>query len=234
MLSAGALAASFAPPVNPPTWWTSAPNNVTRLQYHSFATDPNLGLSPDYTMDGFDPGFLPNPPYPVNTQDWWTFGNTTFSAGTSPASAQYGDGASASVDAGTTLTKAMGNEPQAFVDKTYFYEVVWTTKLFYGGGSLPINFPQLSVTGFGAAPTYTVTGDGGGLAGSSRIDTTQWYVSYWTGTISPQPDYETFSIFFPEASYVDSVWVGTICPEPASMVGVGCFTALALLLRRQS
>lgn len=224
------LALAQPDPVNPPDWWVHPPGDTTRLQYHSFATNPDLNLQPDYTENGFTPATLPSPPYPQGVIDKWTLDtgtqlNTVLDPALRPDPA-LGDGTVALVPADGDFIKAMGNATLLPV-KEYFYQIVWSTPLFLSGGPQPINVPSLDLT----APNATVTGDGGGLLKTERVG--DWWITTWQGEIRPQPEYEVFDVNFFEDTYVDSVWVGTHCvPEPGTGLLAACGLGVAFIRRR--
>lgn len=191
------------PPIDRPDWWVHPPDSTTRLQYHSFINNPNNNNPPDYTDNGFVPA----------VSDQWTFAgplNQPVSPGTTDA---YGD--SHALLTSDNLTKLMGNAELLAV-KEWYVSMVWSTQAFLENGTpLPINTPILDVTSPGI-PEQDIIGDG--IEKSlTRVRNNTWWVSVWEGTITPQPDQETFDIQFFEPTYVDSIWIGTHCvPEPAT------------------
>jgi hypothetical protein len=209
------------PPVDKPSWWTHPPDGLTRLQYHSFKTDPDLTTTPDYVQNG----------YPPSVPDDWTITGVDLNQTVAkPQDPLYGDGVAALVEPTDTFKKLMGNQA-APLTKLWFVEIVWTTKSYVDLGILPLNFPYLDV----AATGSSVQGDGGGILNTTRHG--DWWVTTWSGTIIPQPNQETFTFSFVEATYVDSAWIGTHCvPTPAAGIGaLGLMTAYVAVrsLRRR-
>lgn len=204
VFSAAANATLTIPP--PPDWWQFPPDGGTRLQYHSFQTDPNLNLDPDYTYDGFTPSvpdswtLPPDIMYGVAIPNFWPIL-------WSGHAGNLNDGIGALLPTAATLTKHMGNLHVDSLDKEFYALAIWS-----GPGTLTMSVT--SEAGASITSTQTQYGEAG------------WFATILEGTISPQPDWEDFSFAFSNGQvYLDSIYVGTHCvPEPAScgllLVGV--------------
>jgi|GEM_PF-7003064 len=225
VISVTFVCASFAlpldPPVEKPSWWTHPPDSLTRLQYHSFLDDPDQGTEPDYTEDGYTPDF----------SDDWTISTGTYNqnlSGKVTQDATYGDNIAVLLTGDRQFDKYMGNSV-LLPEKKWFVEIVWTPWAYVENGIPPINSPGLDVQ---VPPSHNVTGDGGGLLNTTRKD--DWWLTRWSGSIEPQPQWEKFVFTFYEDTYVDSVWIGTHCvPEPSTLLLLG-LGGIGLLRRRKS
>jgi len=122
----------------------------------------------------------------------------------------YGDGEAMLLPtAGDSFTKVMGNTPNPENLKQFFVEIVWKPVSSFNNSS-----PTLTVT----APTGGVAWNppqppGTGGPGTYPIGS-GWYLTDWSGIISPQPASETFTITAPQPAYIDSAWIGTHCVTP--------------------
>jgi hypothetical protein len=197
------------PPVNTPDWWVHPPDGQTRLQYYSFVNPPGSNIPPDYTENGYSP----------NVPDSYSWSaDATFDNDVTAPTDPYGDNIAMELPtAGDSFTKVMGNIAMPDKAKDYFVEVVWE----------PVSDDPSSLTLDVTSPT------GGVVPSGEGVDPDGWYVQWWTGTITPQPEYETFIITAPQPVYIDSLWIGTNChpiPEPASLalLAVG---GLGLMMR---
>ena len=223
--------ASFAGTLVPfPDWWNwppGPPDENTRLQYHSFMTDPNLNLPPDWTMDG----------YPPSHQDVWTLPQTvTYNIQTGyppglfyavgPNVPALADGFGMSLSSPATISKDMGNMRIDENWKELFACVIW-------------NGPA------GATLNIGVTSEDDTEITTSQVDYVEptmpgWRATVVTGFIKPQPDFEVFDFAFTgftafsEAVVIDSIYVGTYCaPEPGAIVLLLGFLGAVLLRRRR-
>jgi hypothetical protein len=186
-----------------PIWWSPV-DGLTRTQYHSFLTDPNENLPPDYTNNGFQP----------STADQWTVAvaatgaydtdipddNPFIDSQGNP----YGDGRGVEIDPNGLIRKVMGNFAVPTNVKYFFVQLIWQ-----GAADLVI----------------TADAVGAVLSSQSQVDDSGWHSTWLTGSITPQPDQEVFTFSFSNASspiYMDSVWVGTHCvPAPATALLLG-------------
>lgn len=206
------------PPMAKPAWWVDPPGGTTRLQYHSFQSDPDNNQAPDYTRNGYEP----NPNFP---DDWTIDANATYNnVVLGPVDDDWGDGRAMRIGGfPTAFNKRMGNQ---FVEeniKHYFVEIVWK----YDGGIHFGDFDLIVQAPGGSAVTETIDGD---MMGE---DNNGWRIQRWEGTIDPQPDWEMFRFVPPQDVLVDSVWIGTHCvPEPGTIALLG-LGALALFRRRR-
>ena len=197
LLSHVAMGDYMIPPMGP-TWWTVPPENNVRLQYHSFITDPDLNLEPDYTLDGYTP----------SVSDDWNCPDSYNNVLTPPQLSDWGDGKAIRVEADEDFSKLMGNRSNVNVDKEYFVEMVFRA-VDGQYGTFPES-PELDITAPGSIYEHEGFSGGDGKNG--------WWRVSWSGTIMPQPAQETFTFYFSEAVYVDSVWIGTYCvPEPGTL-----------------
>ncbi|MBN1908651.1 MAG: PEP-CTERM sorting domain-containing protein [Pirellulales bacterium] len=199
-----------------PEWWAWPPNNpdgLTRLQYHSFQTDPNLNLPPDWTLSGFDPA----------VSDQWTIPSaalynvpTGYMAGLfkGDMGRDLADGFGLYLADPGILTKLMGNQAHPDRVKDLFAVVIWEG---------PAN----------ASLNICVTSEDGTQIQTNQVEITEptmqnWRATVLTGTIDPQPDWEMFDFGFcgfdgslePMVGgvYIDSIYVGTHCvPEPGTL-----------------
>jgi len=209
-----AWATDYAPP-DAPDWWKlpgADPDGVTRTQFHSFITDPDLGQNPDYTYNGWNL-------IPGQADDWgfeWNpvaFGQIIGSTGPYPP-ADNGLGLLVPGFGGAApevMSKMMVNRENLELSKLFFVVLTWYDPT-NGNATLTIDVDGDLVSGGDATVTphiKTVPGPGG------------WRTTTFWGTIFPQPDHEHFDFHFlgnSEPLYVDSAWVGTHCvPEPSTI-----------------
>lgn len=222
---------SFAGAMVPfPDWWSwppGPPDPDTRLQYHSFITDPNLNLPPDWTQDG----------YPPSRPDVWTVPSSVaynmqtgyppglfYTSGSPGVIQDLGDGLGAVMTTPGTISKDMGNRRNDEYWKELFACVIW-----FG--------PATATFDIG------VTTEAGASVTTSQIDYFEptmpaWRATVITGIIKPQPDWEVFDFAFgnfqpgDQGVTIEGIYVGTWCvPEPGTIVLLlGLFGAI--LLRR--
>lgn len=196
-MSGVANAALTLPP--PPPWWQVPPPPGTRLQYHSFHSDPNLNMPPDWTAESFVP---PQP-------DLWTMpGDTVYNQPVVPPWAIYwpgypgplNDNTGAYLPTGGIVTKRMGNLRDDLMYKEFYALIIWT-------GSGTLNMSVSSEAGTTVSSNTMFFTDGG--MNASIIE----------GTITPQPDWELFTFTFSgQGVYLDEAYIGTHCvPEPVTM-----------------
>ncbi len=206
-----------------PDWWKTSdddPDGVTRIQAHFFHSDPNIMPSPDWVYDGFQPA----------VQDSWNVSviqqfDADHSA-TSPFydsdSVHHGDEwakVGIVAEGGGTMSKLMGNLADPSMIKEFHAEIIWYGTTNCGDVSIDVQADGMVQSSCGA-----ITDSNDNL----------WHLTYIDGTISPQPDSETFNFNFATGGIlVDSVYIGTHCvPEPAalSLLSLG---GLVLLRRRR-
>lgn len=216
--SVPAMAADLPPVFGAPSWWRlpgDAPDGVTRTQYHSFHEDPTGQPTPDYTYDGFVPAIPDAYSYSAGTA-FNLFNPPPIGHGNPLA----GDDVDMLVPAGGFFAKRMGNLAVSENVKQFFVQMVYR-----GQQGIPGVDPLLNVLSQGMVAIDTETVDPLTADGS-------WLVKTWTGTITPQPDVETFEFLFPAPTLVDSLWIGTHCvPEPSAL-GLLAIGGLAVLRRR--
>ncbi len=200
----------------PPDWWPDPygpSDGLTRAQFHDFSADPNAGMPPDWTYDGFTPV----------VQDTWTLSpNLIYDIPVESHGGQdwpvmwegYGerlnDGVGAWV-ADETLTKRMGNERYDYIKEIYAL-AIWYSP---GGASLSIDV------------TSELPGDIVNVYQTDYVDGT-WHATVLEGTIIPQPNWEDFDFVFSGPAFLDCIYIGTHCPEPTTIVlaAAGAFAAL--------
>lgn len=197
-----------------PDWWRwpgLARDGVTRTQGHSFHQNPNQAGGGDYTYDGYTP---------TVTDEWNGLGGIDGYNQPIPNNTPYpfvdrdgrpfGDGIGAHLPESTLLTKTMGNRfaGNEFI-KEIFLAIIWK-----GAGSLSLN--------------VTAPGSRASVSQTNLSEANGWHVSWLRGTLSPQPNQETFSFSFGGEAWIDSVWVGTHCiPEPSALALVAAGVLVA-------
>jgi PEP-CTERM motif len=220
-----------------PGWWPDDPygnpDGVTRAQYHSFMTDPNLNLPPDWTYDGFQPSVPDN---------WTTNGIMQYqAAGPGPDPFYFGSawpedlagddiGAYLIPEELVSISKLMGNLRMDDWEKEYYVLAIWA-----GEGILDISVDS-------QFPNDIVTGT------QIQYDDAGYHATILEGLIIPQPDWETFTFdFMPapitdatgaiigyETLFIDSIYIGTHCvPEPGTVAMLIALAGLAFVALRR-
>jgi hypothetical protein len=227
---------SPSPPILLVPSWLTDPDDRTRVQFHSFITDPtdvdqitpgNQLADPDTSFTGAD--FSLDSQQAAN-QDAWNVTAGTLGAATAsaPPAGWQADGQGLGISSGLQISKDMWNESFPNQIKEYWVGMIWNA--VDGAANNP---PNLTVTTSGGE---TVTPQGF----LTQSTGTGWGWISWSGVIRPQPEGEVFTWTMPsdEGEFgsgggvvIDSIWVGTRCtPEPATIAlvlagGVACVAA---------
>jgi len=135
---ASVVQADYMIPPMGPSWWTLPCDEFTRLQYHSFITDPDLNLDPDYTCDGYTP----------SVPDQWTCPDAYNNVLVPPQLSDWGDGIAILVGDGEEFSKPMGNLANPSVDKEYWVQIVF--KAVDGTYGTYPELPELDITAPGS------------------------------------------------------------------------------------